>query len=537
MKRHSNVSCIATAIVLSAGFCYGNGVLRISVQDSAGTPLQWSYVNVVRVGDSSGVLGSSAEDFGHTWNDLQQGDYFDFTLPPGIYIAQGVQGGYYSAWYDGKDDAVIADPVTVRDSQTTTVNIHLVRMPKSTHVNYSGSVSLRGPDSTHAPWAVYLYAIFGPSSPYAGTLWWAGETDDAGQFTFSGPAHEPFVLIAAGYYPYDNEFNNGSVAIEDAPWIYVNKDTSGIRLSISPIANPDRIVKGRVLRCDGLGFESWAVVTEYEVSGEFPVPVQTTFSDSAGTFWLWGGRTGKYILKATAIHNGWGTGYYRADGECESHWQNATQVHLGNDTTQGITIHVNDGLADTGAAAVRGSVRVVDTTGSGQGLKGATIMLRHSGDAPKLATSDAQGLFQMSDLPMGTYDVLLDKPGYKLIGTPTATVVYGAGVPVILSLDAKLVGTNPVQEMVVPRASVVRSITPNPAHEEAAVVVALREQSRVTIRVYDLVGRLVRTVLDSRLVSGMHTVPFATGSLPAGTYSMVLTAGGVQEARFFVVDR
>jgi hypothetical protein len=59
---------------------------------------------------------------------------------------------------------------------------------------------------------------------------------------------------------------------------------------------------------------------------------------------------------------------------------------------------------------------------------------------------------------------------------------------------------------------------PNPARQQATIRYALPEKQEATIRLYDVLGRRVRTVLNGRTLD--------VGALPSGVYFLRLQAGG-----------
>jgi surface protein len=66
---------------------------------------------------------------------------------------------------------------------------------------------------------------------------------------------------------------------------------------------------------------------------------------------------------------------------------------------------------------------------------------------------------------------------------------------------------------------------PNPAQQRATVRYALPEKQKATIRLYDILGRRVRTVLNEEQ-EGRHQRTLDVGTLPSGVYFLRLRAGG-----------
>lgn len=68
---------------------------------------------------------------------------------------------------------------------------------------------------------------------------------------------------------------------------------------------------------------------------------------------------------------------------------------------------------------------------------------------------------------------------------------------------------------------------PNPFNPSTTVAFSLPVAAQVSIKVSDILGREVATVLNAPRAAGKHTVQFSAGNLPSGLYfyKIVATAG------------
>ncbi len=76
---------------------------------------------------------------------------------------------------------------------------------------------------------------------------------------------------------------------------------------------------------------------------------------------------------------------------------------------------------------------------------------------------------------------------------------------------------------------------PNPFNPTTRISFDLAESSFVTMRVYDLLGREVRTLVDSRQYAGNHSVDFDGAGLPSGVYFYRLEAGNYREVKKMIL--
>ncbi len=81
-------------------------------------------------------------------------------------------------------------------------------------------------------------------------------------------------------------------------------------------------------------------------------------------------------------------------------------------------------------------------------------------------------------------------------------------------------------------------ITPNPAQDAVRIGYTLADSGAVTLRIYDLLGRVVQTFFDRQFhFPGLHTSELNVATLQLGVYAVVLTVHGRQYAEKLVIHR
>ena len=78
---------------------------------------------------------------------------------------------------------------------------------------------------------------------------------------------------------------------------------------------------------------------------------------------------------------------------------------------------------------------------------------------------------------------------------------------------------------------------PNPCHTFTTISFNLNKSDYVSLKVYDNLGKEVKTLVNNILVSGDHEVLFNTGNLEAGMYIFKLETGNRILTRKMVVIR
>lgn len=72
---------------------------------------------------------------------------------------------------------------------------------------------------------------------------------------------------------------------------------------------------------------------------------------------------------------------------------------------------------------------------------------------------------------------------------------------------------------------------PNPFNPTTVIGYKLAVSSHVTLKVYDILGREVTTMVNERQIAGNHSVTFSAVNLPSGVYFYRLQAGSFSETK------
>jgi len=78
---------------------------------------------------------------------------------------------------------------------------------------------------------------------------------------------------------------------------------------------------------------------------------------------------------------------------------------------------------------------------------------------------------------------------------------------------------------------------PNPFNPSTVISYRLPIISHVILKIYDVLGREVATLVNTRQTAGPHSVTFNAENLPSGVYFYHITAGNFSEARKLVLEK
>ena len=87
------------------------------------------------------------------------------------------------------------------------------------------------------------------------------------------------------------------------------------------------------------------------------------------------------------------------------------------------------------------------------------------------------------------------------------------------------------------RAIEFRGAAPSPFRFETAVRFTLPTNAHVSLKVYNVAGQAVRTLIDAPLPAGAHSAMFAARDLPAGLYFLALHVGETRMTRSVILLR
>jgi hypothetical protein len=130
----------------------------------------------------------------------------------------------------------------------------------------------------------------------------------------------------------------------------------------------------------------------------------------------------------------------------------------------------------------------------------------------------------------------LEVAGNRIFSGQSTGESLGSGQAEIRLYELASTGVN-VRASPGPTASLLAQSYPNPLGLGATIRFSIAERSRVTLRVFDALGRLAATLADEEMSPGVHAVHWEAGGLPSGVYFYRLAAGALSTTRRLEVLR
>ena len=117
---------------------------------------------------------------------------------------------------------------------------------------------------------------------------------------------------------------------------------------------------------------------------------------------------------------------------------------------------------------------------------------------------------------------------YALIGSTTQ---YGGGGVNAMLAFVEFVTSSPEPSGDQPHGIHLAPVSPNPFNPSTDVEFSLSENSDIHLAVYDIQGRLVRTLLQGSYAPGVYRTQFDASDAASGPYFVCLDAEGQQWMR------
>ncbi len=154
--------------------------------------------------------------------------------------------------------------------------------------------------------------------------------------------------------------------------------------------------------------------------------------------------------------------------------------------------------------------------------------------------------FQVEKKSTGDYESIGFVPGY---GTTTETRAYSfsdvnltAGTYSYrlkqIDYDGTFEYSDPVEvEIIVPDVYSLHQNYPNPFNPSTKITFTIAENANVTLKVFDVLGQKVMTLINQDLTAGAHTYDFDAAGFNSGVYFYRIEANGIDGTNFTNVKK
>ncbi len=444
---------------------------------------------------------------------------YSVSLFPGSYLISASAGGYFSQYYNNVRDIRQAEKITLNSGDSTGINISL--SPKAPPQTFTMTGSVKDSSGNPLRSLIVIYNI--AFNSYSHRFYHA-MTDSSGNFSVKVSGGDTLVVYAKPIdHNYYSEYYNNKYSFLDADRIAVTQNVQGINMVLEHKPAYSNGISGTVQDSSGQGVE--AIVHAIRL-GNFNDHLYhrkySTVTDSTGEYSFSNLIPGSYILMALP-QDGYKPTFFKYDGSQTLRWKDADSVTVdSNGIDSGINFTVLTS-PDSGAAEVNGSV----TDNSGAPVNGAIVYATDDNQQVySYGVSDQNGNYTISGLVPGNYSVTTELFGYDAGQTSSVTLDYSAN----FSTDASFTVTPQAVTSVPKEVSTVKGFQlnqnyPNPFNPTTVINFEVPTQTRVTLKVFNILGSEVATLVNSVKAPGSYNVIFDGSHLASGVYIYQLKAG------------
>jgi hypothetical protein len=221
-------------------------------------------------------------------------------------------------------------------------------------------------------------------------------------------------------------------------------------------------------------------------------------------------------------------GYYNDEGTASVFWQNADSLLIDNNIIDKDIFLLRD--SSHGAGSI-GGIITFSTPADQQDFEGITVLAKNINNGAFYSYNFGKELgdYKVSNIPYGTYELVAQKIGLE--NAVSQTVIIDPFNNQITGINLNFNITDIEDFKILPNNIVLYQNYPNPFNPTTKISFYLPQISTVKLRVINILGETVVTLINDELQSGNHSFSFDGSHLASGIYLFTLESNQLMLSR------
>ena len=529
-------------IRVSVSECDELAEIEIEIKDEEGENVQRGIAILQQAPNNQDSTGYPPEEGAMLHKQFEDGEVKFEDVDKGSYYLIVQAEGYQPQWYKDADNPWDAETIEVDCGSDISLEVILKEFTEPERYSVSGYVKDNESGEAIPNAFVELYIKNGEQERPVNIM---GTTNSAGLYTIEGiPSEMTFYMRAhtgmvffdedsSDKHRYLPQYWDHASQFSEAQEITLTGDIENINFDLKKMPVTETTISGNV---SGENDEtiSDAFVIAFLVSSDpeydSEIFMGRTVQNTEAGFSLQNLIPGDYVLLAIDPKFDFLPGYYSENSIATMRWSEATRINVQEDEKiNDINIQLRSRKPMHGGGIIKGyisedpggNIEGSNSSSSGDAVNGANIYLTNGEGATYNAVqSNQDGSFTLSNVPNGSYLMVIDKIGYKTVKKPVSVDDNNPVAQVEITLEPDLTS---VEDNVFDTNRDV-NLFPNPAADNLNISFNAYDNN-ITIKLTDILGNTLITK-DISTVTGLNTRQIDVSELAPGTYIVNIYSGG-----------
>jgi hypothetical protein len=221
-------------------------------------------------------------------------------------------------------------------------------------------------------------------------------------------------------------------------------------------------------------------------------------------------------------------GYYNDEGVASVFWQNADSLLIDNNIIDKNISLVRD--SSYGAGNIGGFI-TFSSPADQIDFEGITILAKNINNGALYSYNFGKELgdYKVTNIPYGTYELVAQKIGLENAISQTITIDPFNNQ--ITGINLNFLISNVENDVIVPNDMILYQNYPNPFNPSTDISFYLPRTSNAKLKVVNILGETVETLISDELSSGIHSLSFNGRNLASGVYLIILESSQLMLSR------